>query len=86
MKRLGLAVLVAVVVWGTIVFTTGYVSLASIAAAVLLPVLVLATVGTGVLFWASAALGSFVIFAHRANIRRLLRGEEHRFRRKATAP
>jgi glycerol-3-phosphate acyltransferase PlsY len=28
-------------------------------------------------------LSVFVIYAHRANIRRLLRGEEHRFGRRA---
>jgi len=81
-----LAVLIGLIVWGTVVFLTGYVSLASITAAGLLPVVVLATVGAGPSFWAALGLGAFVIFAHRANIRRLLRGEEHRFRRRAATP
>lgn len=78
-----LAVLVGLVVWGAIVYATGYVSLASIAAAVILPPLVVWRVGTGPAFWVSVALASFVIFAHRSNIGRLLRHEEHRFGRKA---
>jgi glycerol-3-phosphate acyltransferase PlsY len=77
------AVLIGLVVWATIVFATGYVSLASLAAAVLLPALVFGSLGVGATFWASFALAAFVIFAHRSNIRRLLRGDEHRFRRKA---
>lgn len=80
------AVLVGLVVWSVIVYVTGYVSLASIAAAVLLPPLVFGLQGAGATFWLALALAAFVVFAHRANIRRLLRGEEHRFRRKAAAP
>jgi glycerol-3-phosphate acyltransferase PlsY len=52
-------------------------------AALLLPALVLALQGVSTVFWLALALGLFVVFAHRANIRRLLRGEEHRFSRKA---
>jgi hypothetical protein len=33
------------------------------------------------LVWFSAGLGAVVVWAHRKNIRRLARGEEHRFRR-----
>lgn len=80
------AVLVGLAVWGAIVYFTGYVSLASITAAVLLPPLVYMLRGAGAVFWVAVALASFVVFAHRANIRRLLRGEEHRFRRKAATP
>ena len=79
------AVLAILVAWTTIVLLTGYVSLASITAAFMLPVLVLLMQGANPVFWLSLALGTFVVFAHRANIRRLLRGEEHRFRRGVAA-
>jgi glycerol-3-phosphate acyltransferase PlsY len=81
-----LAVLVCLVVWGSIVFATGYVSVASITAALVLPPLVFLTLGAGPVLWVGLGLAAFVIFAHRSNIRRLRRGEEHRFRRKAAAP
>lgn len=73
-------VLVGVVVWGFIVYATGYVSIASIAVAVLLPIMVLLARGPDATFGAALALGLFVVFAHRSNIGRLIRGEEHGFR------
>ncbi len=76
-----LAVLVSAVLWAMLVLATGYVSLASVVASVALPALVLMLEGLGPVFWFSAALGVFVIYSHRANIGRLLRGQEHRFRR-----
>jgi acyl phosphate:glycerol-3-phosphate acyltransferase len=81
-----IAVLVVLVIWGVLVFTTGYVSLASIVAAALLPFVILAVQGAGAVFYLSLALAAFVIFAHRANIRRLMRGEEHSFRKKKAVP
>lgn len=80
-----LAVLAGLVVWGTLVLTTGYVSVASIAAAAVLPIVVLAVQGAGPVFYLALALAVFVIYAHRSNVRRLRHGEEHRFRRKARA-
>lgn len=79
------AVLAGLAVWLLLVFTTGYVSLASITAAVVLPVAVLMVQGANPIFYLALALAAFVIYAHRSNVRRLLRGEEHRFRRKAGA-
>jgi glycerol-3-phosphate acyltransferase PlsY len=79
------AVLAGLLSWAAIIYLTGYVSLASITAALLLPALVLALQGVTPVFWLALALSAFVIYAHRANIRRLLRGEEHRFGRKAAA-
>ncbi len=73
------AVLVGLVIWGAVVFTTRIVSLASIVAALTLPLTVYAVQGTNAVFWVSVSLAAFVIYAHRSNIRRLLRGEEHRF-------
>jgi glycerol-3-phosphate acyltransferase PlsY len=77
-----LAVGGAFVVWAVLVRATRIVSVASIASAAVLPVLVYVTQGVNPIFWLSLALAAFVIFAHRANLRRLLRGEEHRFTRK----
>ncbi|HEX6939602.1 MAG TPA: glycerol-3-phosphate 1-O-acyltransferase PlsY [Longimicrobiales bacterium] len=76
------AVLVSAAIWGVVVYATRFVSLASIVAALTLPLAVYAIRGTTVVFWVSAALAAFVIYAHRSNIRRLLRGEEHRFGRR----
>jgi glycerol-3-phosphate acyltransferase PlsY len=78
------AVLGGLLVWLAVTLPSGYVSLGSIAAAATLPVLVALTPhqgGSG-LVWFSAGLGAVVIWAHRKNIRRLARGEEHRFRRR----
>lgn len=77
------AFLGALVVWCLVTFTTRYVSLGSILAAVALPFLVWLTAPAGdgrtglVAF--SAALATFVIWKHRSNVRRLLAGEENRF-------
>jgi glycerol-3-phosphate acyltransferase PlsY len=78
------AVLGGLLVWLAITLPSGYVSLGSIAAAATLPVLVALTPhqGGSTLVWFSAGLGTVVVWAHRKNIRRLARGEEHRFRRK----
>ena len=75
-----LAVLVGLVIWGVLVYFTGYVSLASIVSAAALPVTVALTGARVEVLVLAIGLAAFVIFAHRANIRRLLRGEEHRFR------
>jgi glycerol-3-phosphate acyltransferase PlsY len=75
-----LAVLVGLLVWVALVYATGYVSLASVTAAAILPIAVLLFQGIGPVFWLATALAAFVILAHRANVGRLMRGEEHRFR------
>ena len=84
---LGLAplpTLITLVVWCFMTFGTGYVSLGSIIAAVVLPVTVIVE---GLLrenlsmplTVVAVILGSLVIVRHRTNISRLLRGEENRF-------
>ncbi len=73
-----LAVLTGFVVWALLVLATRTVSLASIAAAAVVPLVVALTAGATPVFWLCAALAALVIFAHRGNIRRLLRGEEPR--------
>lgn len=77
------AVGIGFVVWAVLVFATGYVSLGSIAAAALIPVLVAILEGPGPVLWLTIALALFVIWAHRSNIRRLLSGTENRFGRRA---
>lgn len=75
-----LAVLGGFLVWLAVTGTTRYVSLGSIVAAMILPVLVYSTPhvgGRGVVAF-TTALAGFVIWAHRSNIGRLLRGEERR--------
>jgi acyl phosphate:glycerol-3-phosphate acyltransferase len=76
-------VLAGAVVWGAVVFATRIVSVASLLAALVVPVAVYLTSGVGMVFWLTVAVAGFVIFAHRSNIGRLLRGEEHRFGRDA---
>lgn len=75
------AVLAAASVWALTVFLTRTVSLASVLAALMLPAAVAITPHEGgvALSWFALALAGFVVWAHRVNIRRLLRGEEHRF-------
>lgn len=70
------------------VWLTGYVSLGSILAAVLLPVGIAFTPhlgGNGLLYF-SGGLSAFVIWAHRVNLGRLVRGEENRFSRTGRKP
>jgi len=77
------AVLIAGAAWGLVFALTRYVSLASITAAVALPVsvwlLAAEPLGSGALLAAFATLGGLlVIYLHRPNIRRLLSGTENR--------
>lgn len=75
-----LPMLITFAVFVAIVLGTGYVSLGSLAAAALLPVLLLVTHGVASpLFVVSVIIACFVYWTHRANIGRLRRGEEHRF-------
>jgi glycerol-3-phosphate acyltransferase PlsY len=81
------AVLGSLVVWCALTFGTGYVSLGSIVAAVVTPVLVYFTphAGGNALLWFAIALAAVVIWAHRTNIGRLARGTENRFGRRGRA-
>jgi len=80
--------LAAFVVWLITFFASKYVSLASLAAAVALPICAVATQllgwGHG---WPSVGFGGLVsllvIIRHKANIQRLLAGTENRFGKKA---
>lgn len=80
---LGLAPLplaVSAVVWVTLVWATGYVSLASLFGAVAFPLAVLLLQpGDLYVLVGGVLLATFIVFTHRANIRRLLEGREARF-------
>ena len=79
-----LAFLVSLAVWVLTVAATGYVSLGSLLAAVVLPPAVyLLEPERRALIWLFALLAGLIVFFHRANIRRLLAGTEHRFGRQA---
>lgn len=84
------AFLAAVLVWLATFYSTRFVSLASILAALALPVVatLLLTVGVPSLAPSLSAvllmwvLGVLIVVAHRSNIRRLLKGEENRSARR----
>jgi len=67
---------IALAVFLTIVFTTRYVSLSSMSASIVLPVAILLLNGANLLFWVTLVCSSFLIFKHKANIKRLLAGTE----------
>lgn len=74
--------LLAFAVFALAFVSTGYVSLGSLCAAVVLPIAVLARAGGTVtpVFVVALLVAVFVVWTHRANIGRLRRGEENRFR------
>jgi glycerol-3-phosphate acyltransferase PlsY len=77
------ALLIGLVTWTALVWTTGYVSLASMIGAIVVAAAVWLINGPGPILWLTLAVAAFVIFAHRANLRRLMAGTENRFSRKA---
>lgn len=78
------AMAITLAVFAGVVLASGYVSLGSLTAAVVLVGVLAVTHGVrSPLFLLAVALGVFVFWTHRANIARLRRGEEHRFGRKA---
>jgi glycerol-3-phosphate acyltransferase PlsY len=79
--------LIAVAVWLVIFYLTRYVSVASMTAALAVPIAILSmtflgqTGGTALLYF-SICLAAVVIVRHRSNLSRLVRGTEPRFKRK----
>ncbi len=71
-------------VFAVVLVLTGWVSVASMAAAVSFPFLLLVIRATGlqevppILFWFSIPLAALIVFTHRSNIRRLAAGTENR--------
>jgi glycerol-3-phosphate acyltransferase PlsY len=82
-----LALGVAAAVWGLVLLLSGYVSLASIAAAVVLPfaVYLLDHPTSREILWVTVFVAAGVIVLHRQNIQRLLKGTESRFGRRAAS-
>ena len=81
------ATLIGVAIWITMFWLTRYVSLASITAAVVLPIVILVTRSHDQnnrkpLVIASVCVAAVVIWRHRSNLSRLMRGTEPRFRKR----
>ncbi len=76
MPCLGLIAGFCLGVWVLVLLLSGFVSLASIIAAVSLPVFTLIFNQPFKLIFFSVAVCLFVVYRHKSNIRRLLRGEE----------
>ena len=79
--------LIAVAVWLIIFYLTRYVSVASMIAALAVPITILSMMSLGqrgetALFYFSICLAAVVIIRHRSNLSRLVRGTEPRFKRK----
>ena len=83
---IGLTPLVAIIglsLWGIAFKVTRYVSLASLIAAVSLPITSwILYRQTGALFWFTLVISLIAIWRHRSNIQRLLAGTESRFEKK----
>ena len=76
--------LLSLLIFTVVVLSSGYVSLASLTAAVSLPVLLAVSAGMrSPLFAVSVLTTAFVFWTHRANIGRLRQGTEYRFGRAA---
>jgi len=78
-----LAVLLGISAWGIAFYASGYVSLGSIIATLVVVMVGWLRVGNYGLVTATALtlLGALIIYRHRSNIQRLLAGTENRFQR-----
>ena len=74
--------LITAAVWAVVFYATRYVSLASILAAVSLPVLAYALHRGSLTLAVTCVIALFVVVRHRSNISRLMNGTEKRFDRK----
>jgi glycerol-3-phosphate acyltransferase PlsY len=80
------ALLAALGAWILVFGLSRYVSLASICAAVVLPIAVRLTGGSATMFVVTGALAALAIFKHKANIRRLINGTENRLGGQQSTP
>jgi len=81
------ATLIGIAIWIIVFWLTRYVSLASITAAVVLPIVILVVSSQDQnkrkpLVYSSACVAAVVIWRHRSNLSRLMQGTEPRFTRK----
>jgi len=75
-----IATSITTAIWIAVLLASGYVSLASLVAALVLPLGVLLIEGIdSPLFYVAVVVAVFVVWTHRANIGRLRHGEESRF-------
>jgi len=75
-----IATSITTAIWIAVLLASGYVSLASLVAALVLPLGVLLIEGIdSALFYVAVVVAVFVVWTHRANLGRLRRGEESRF-------
>jgi glycerol-3-phosphate acyltransferase PlsY len=81
-----LALAIILGTWILVFAVTRYVSLASIAAAIVLPFAVWLTGRSTTMIVVTAVLAALAVFKHKANIIRLLNGTENRFGRKKAQP
>jgi glycerol-3-phosphate acyltransferase PlsY len=80
---LPMAALMAFGAWLVVFYSTRYVSVASIVAAIVIPISVwLIEQQVNTLFWFSVAVAVLGIWRHRSNIQRLMAGTESRFEKK----
>ena len=78
------ALAVVLVLWGVLVWLTGYVSVGSVVSATLFPVAAYFLEGArGAVLVVETALAGFLVWKHRANLQRLAHGTENRFGRRA---
>src|SRR5881275_2528147 len=81
-----LAMLIGVAIWIVIFWLTRYVSLASLVTAIMLPLVIaiLTRLNEGhakALFYSALCIAAVVVWQHRSNLSRLIRGREPRFSR-----
>ena len=82
-----IATLIGVAIWIIVFWLTRYVSLASITAAIILPIVIL-VIGSHdrhngkPLVYSSICVAAVIIWRHRSNLSRLMRGTEPRFRKR----
>jgi glycerol-3-phosphate acyltransferase PlsY len=82
-----IATLIGIAIWIIVFWLTGYVSLASMIAAIVLPIVILVLRSQDQnkgkpLVYSSACVAAVVIWRHRSNLSRLMRGTEPRFRKR----
>lgn len=76
------ALILALVLWLLVLVCTGYIGLSTIVAVCSVPVYAaIVPQGTVPLFWFGLSMALFILYTHRGNIRRLVAGNENRFKR-----
>jgi glycerol-3-phosphate acyltransferase PlsY len=80
------ATIAAAAVFLVVVWTSRVISLGSVAATVTLPSVVLLMRAPAAIVAAATGTGALILFRHRANVRRILRGTERRMGLRPEAP